>query len=101
MPSRDTWDHTAHLCTSINEDVVHGIPSMPRIAREGDILSIDFGIVRTASTGIRRLTFPVGAVKPGVSSRLLAVTERSLAAGIGEVRPGTGWAKFGGRTGNG
>ena len=79
--------YPAHLCTSINEEVVHGIPSKNRVLREGDILSIDFGIVREGFYGDSAMTFPVGAVN-GVSSRLLAATERSLAAGIREVRPG-------------
>ena len=79
--------YAAHLCTSINEEVVHGIPSKDRILREGDILSIDFGIVRDGFYGDSAMTFPVGAVS-GVSSRLLAATKRSLEAGIGEVGPG-------------
>lgn len=79
--------YPAHLCASINEEVVHGIPSKDRIVREGDILSIDFGVVREGFYGDSAMTFPVGAVN-GVSSRLLAATERSLAAGIGKVRPG-------------
>ena len=79
--------YPSHLCASINEEVVHGIPSKDRIVREGDILSIDFGIVREGFYGDSAMTFPVGAVN-GVSSRLLAATERSLAAGIGKVRPG-------------
>ena len=79
--------YPAHLCTSINEEVVHGIPSKARVVREGDILSIDFGILREGFYGDSAVTFPVGAVN-GVSSRLLEATERSLAAGIREVRPG-------------
>jgi len=79
--------YPAHLCASINEEVVHGIPSKDRVVREGDILSIDFGIVREGFYGDAAMTFPVGAVN-GISSRLLAATERSLGAGIGEVRPG-------------
>ena len=79
--------YPAHLCASINEEVVHGIPSRDRVVREGDILSIDFGIVREGFYGDSAMTFPVGTVS-GVSSRLLAATERALAAGIGEVRPG-------------
>lgn len=79
--------YPAHLCASINEEVVHGIPSKDRVVREGDILSIDFGIVREGFYGDAAMTFPVGSVS-GISSRLLAATERSLAAGIGEVRPG-------------
>ena len=79
--------YPAHLCASINEEVVHGIPSKSRVVREGDLLSIDFGIVREGYYGDAAKTFPVGAVN-GVSSRLLAATERSLSAGIDEVRPG-------------
>jgi len=79
--------YPAHLCTSINEEVVHGIPSKERVVREGDILSIDFGIVREGFYGDSAMTFPVGVVN-GVTSRLLAATERSLSAGIAEVRPG-------------
>ncbi len=79
--------YPAHLCASINEEVVHGIPSKDRVLREGDIISIDFGIVREGFYGDSAMTFPVGTVN-GVSSRLLAATERSLAAGIAEVRPG-------------
>jgi len=79
--------YPAHLCTSINEEVVHGIPSKERVVRDGDILSIDFGIVREGFYGDAAMTFPVGAVN-GVSSRLLAATERALAAGIVEARPG-------------
>ncbi len=79
--------YAAHLCTSINEEVVHGIPSKERVVREGDILSIDFGIVRDGFYGDAAMTFPVGEVS-GVSSRLLAATERSLAAGIEKVGPG-------------
>lgn len=79
--------YPAHLCASINEEVVHGIPSKDRVVREGDILSIDFGILREGFYGDSAMTFPVGAVN-GVSSRLLAATERSLAAGISEVRAG-------------
>jgi len=79
--------YPAHLCASINEEVVHGIPSRDRVVRKGDILSIDFGIVRDGFYGDAAKTFPVGEVD-GVSSRLLAVTERSLAEGIDAVRPG-------------
>jgi methionyl aminopeptidase len=79
--------YPAHLCVSINEEVVHGIPSKARIAREGDILSIDFGIVRDGYFGDSAKTFAVGEVGD-VSARLLDVTERALHAGIKAVRPG-------------
>src|SRR3970040_396993 len=79
--------YTAHLCTSINEEVVHGIPSKDRVLRGGDILSIDFGILREGFYGDSAMTYPVGTVN-GVSSRLLLVTAQSLVAGVREVRPG-------------
>src|SRR4030042_1695627 len=69
--------YPAHLCASINEEVVHGIPSKDRVIREGDILSIDFGILREGFYGDSAMTFPVGAVN-GVSSRLLAATKRGV-----------------------
>lgn len=79
--------YPAHLCASINEEVVHGIPSMDRTLREGDILSVDFGIQREGYYGDSAMTFPVGEVDD-LSRRLLDATQRSLAAGIGEVSPG-------------
>jgi methionyl aminopeptidase len=79
--------YPAHLCTSVNEEVVHGIPSMDRTLREGDILSVDFGILREGYYGDSAKTFPVGDVDD-LSRRLLDATERSLEAGIREVGPG-------------
>ncbi len=78
--------YPAHLCTSVNEEVVHGIPSRDRIVREGDILSIDFGVVRDGFFGDAARTFPVGEVDPA-SRRLLEATERSLFAGIEAAGP--------------
>jgi methionyl aminopeptidase len=79
--------YPAHLCTSINEEVVHGIPSADRVVREGDILSIDFGVVLDGFYGDAARTFAVGAVSPE-SRRLLDATERSLLKAIGEARTG-------------
>jgi methionyl aminopeptidase len=79
--------YPAHLCTSINEEVVHGIPSADRLVREGDILSIDFGVVLDGFYGDAARTFAVGAVSPE-SRRLLDATERSLGKAIEATRPG-------------
>ena len=79
--------YPAHLCTSLNEEVVHGIPSADRLVREGDILSIDFGVVLDGFYGDAARTFAVGAVSPE-SRRLLSATERSLGKAIEAVRPG-------------
>jgi methionyl aminopeptidase len=75
------------LCTSVNSEVVHGIPSPKRVLKEGDIVSVDFGVVVDGYYGDAAITVPVGAIDPD-SARLLAVTEASLQAGIAAVKPG-------------
>jgi methionyl aminopeptidase len=76
----------AVLCTSVNEVVVHGIPSR-RAIREGDIVSLDFGVEYDGFYGDSAITIAVGEVDTD-TKRLLEVTERSLYAGIEEMRPG-------------
>jgi methionyl aminopeptidase len=75
------------LCTSVNSEVVHGIPSAKRILKEGDIVSVDFGAIVDGYYGDSAITVPVGAIDPD-AARLLAVTEKSLHAGIAAVKPG-------------
>ena len=75
------------LCTSINSEVVHGIPSPKRVLKNGDIVSVDFGVVADGYYGDAAITVPVGAIDPK-SARLLQATEESLAAAIRAVRPG-------------
>jgi len=75
------------LCTSVNNEVVHGIPSPKRVLRQGDIVSVDFGVVVDGYYGDAAITVPVGKVDPN-AERLLQVTEASLKAGIAAVRPG-------------
>jgi methionyl aminopeptidase len=75
------------LCASVNSEVVHGIPSEKRVLKEGDIVSLDFGAFVEGYCGDAAITVPVGAIDPD-TARLLAVTERSLHAGIDVVRPG-------------
>lgn len=77
----------ASLCTSINNEVVHGIPSKKRVLKEGDIISIDVGAIRNGFVGDGAWTFPVGRVSD-VAKRLLEATEGALMAGIDQVRPG-------------
>lgn len=76
------------LCTSINQEVVHGIPSAKRVLKEGDIVSVDCGAVIDGYYGDAAITVPVGAKIDPVAARLLKVTEASLHAGIAEVKPG-------------
>ena len=75
------------LCTSVNCEVVHGIPSRKRVLKEGDIVSVDFGVVMDGYYGDAAITVPVGAIDAD-TARLLAATEASLRAGIAAVRPG-------------
>src|SRR5579875_331309 len=76
------------LCTSINHEVVHGIPSAERKLRPGDIVSIDTGVVMDGYYGDSAITVAVGReVKPD-ARRLLEVTEASLRSAIEVVRPG-------------
>lgn len=75
------------LCTSINEQVVHGMPSK-RALNEGDILSIDFGVKFDGFYGDSAVTLPVGSVSEE-ASRLMRVTEESLWKAIEAARAGS------------
>jgi len=75
------------LCTSINNQVVHGIPSEMIKLREGDILSVDVGAIVDGYYGDNARTFPVGRVSEE-AIRLLSATKASLDAGIEQARAG-------------
>ncbi|MGA3165738.1 MAG: type I methionyl aminopeptidase [Terriglobia bacterium] len=75
------------LCASINDEVIHGIPSERRRLKEGDILSLDMGVVLDGYVGDSALTVPVGAIDES-AQRLLKVTEEALELAIGKVRLG-------------
>ena len=75
------------LCASINNEVVHGIPSAKRAVKEGDILSMDFGVEFEGYYGDAALTIPVGKIAPE-RERLLRVTREALERGIEQVRAG-------------
>ena len=83
----------ACLCTSINEEIVHAIPS-DRVLREGDIISLDLGIFYKGFHSDMAITLPVGKVKPEVS-RLIRVTKKALKRGIKKVRPGNTFGDVG------
>lgn len=71
----------ATLCTSINEEVVHGIPSDKRVLRAGDVVSVDCGAVLDGFYGDHAITFAVGEVPPR-TQRLLEITQEALKKGI-------------------
>jgi methionyl aminopeptidase len=75
------------LCTSINEEIVHGMPSGKRVLKSGDILSIDTGVELNGYYGDSALTVAVGEVNPE-ARRLMRVTEESLELAIHQVRAG-------------
>lgn len=77
----------ASICTSINEEVVHGIPSETRILKEGDIIAIDVGATYGGMVGDSAWSYKVGKVSPEIE-KLMQVTEESLYAGIAQMKPG-------------
>ena len=78
--------YPASLCVSINEEVVHGIPGQRRL-KEGDIVSLDVGVIHVGYFGDAAITLPVGEVD-GVSRRLLEVTQKALYIGVEKARAG-------------
>jgi methionyl aminopeptidase len=81
------YDFPATLCTSINQEVVHGIPSAKRVLQPGDLLSVDVGVWLDGLHADAAATFPVGKVSPD-AERLLTVTRQALTAGVAEARAG-------------
>jgi methionyl aminopeptidase len=79
--------YPAVICVSINEEVVHGIPSKRRKLREGDIVGVDFGAVHEGWFGDNAVTVPVGKIGPD-AQKLVDVTRRALERGIDMARPG-------------
>ena len=75
------------LCVSVNDEVVHGIPSKLNILENGDIVSIDFGVTYKGMVTDAALTFAVGDVGPKIK-KLISTTERSLMAGIDVLKAG-------------
>ena len=74
------------VCTSVNDEIVHGIPGK-RVLKDGDIISIDFGAIYNGWHGDSAITVPVGKVSSEVK-RLLKVTEDALYRGIAAARAG-------------
>jgi methionyl aminopeptidase len=77
----------ATLCTSVNDEVVHGIPSCAKVLAEGDIVSVDVGVRLDGLFADAAVTLAVGAILPATQD-LLDVTSRSLAIGVDAAMPG-------------
>ncbi len=81
----------AALCTSVNEELVHGIPD-DRELKEGDIVGVDCGVRLGGYCGDSATTIPVGTIAPEVE-HLLDVTQRALNLAIEEIKPGRMWSE--------
>jgi methionyl aminopeptidase len=78
----------ASICTSINDEIVHGIPSSERSVDEGDLLKLDFGAIWEGFQGDSAVTVIVGEPRSAEADKLVRVTEEALDAGIAQIRPG-------------
>jgi len=83
----------ATLCTSINEELVHIVPSQRKL-KEGDILSLDIGMKYQGYHSDMAITLPVGKISPE-AQRLIRVTKKALKRGIKKVRPGNTFGDIG------
>ncbi len=79
--------YPASVCTSVNEEVVHGIPSGTRTLKEGDIIGVDFGVCLEGYFGDAAITVPVGKVSDEAET-LMRITEESLGLAIDKARVG-------------
>lgn len=82
------YDYPCVLCTSVNQEIVHGIPSDKRVLKDGDIVSIDCGVVLDGYYGDSAVTVPVGHSVSAQLGKLLKVTEESLYKGIDAAQVG-------------
>jgi methionyl aminopeptidase len=78
----------ASLCTSLNDEIVHGIPSERRVLKHGDLLSLDFGAIWAGFHADAAVTVFVGDPPSAEAEQLVRVTKESLEAGIAKIRPG-------------
>jgi len=84
------------LCTSINDEIVHGIPSAKRVLKAGDIVSVDCGVVLDGYYGDAAITVAVGDSVSSERKRLMEVTEQSLYKAIEQVKIGNTISDIGG-----
>ncbi len=79
----------ATICTSLNDEIVHGIPSKKRVLKDGDLLSLDFGAIWEGFHADSAVTVFVGGRSPSAEAeKLVRVTEEALEAGISQIRAG-------------
>ncbi len=81
-------DYPACLCTSVNNEVIHGIPSDKKVLQDGDIVSVDCGVILDGYYSDAAMTYPVGKLSQG-TRKLLDVTKASLDQAIKEAQVGS------------
>ena len=89
------YDYPCVLCTSVNEEIVHGIPSAKRVLKDGDIVSIDCGVVMEGYYGDAAVTVAVGDTVSPERKKLMDVTEKSLYKAIEQVKLGNNISDIG------
>lgn len=82
------------ICTSVNEGVIHGIPSKKVILKKGDIISIDLGVTYQGYVADSAWTYPVGEIN-NQAKQLLEVTEKALYVGLDVIKPGAHFGDIG------
>ena len=87
MPEGASYPYPSALCISVNDEVVHGIPSAERVLREGDIVSLDLGLIHKGFIMDSALTVPVGKTDKD-SYALMDATREALEKAIAAARPG-------------
>src|SRR6201987_3967624 len=90
------YDYPCVLCTSVNEEILHGIPSEKRVLKAGDIVSIDCGVVLDGYYGDAAITVAVGDSVSAERQKLMEVTEQSLYKAIEQVKLGNTISDIGG-----
>ena len=89
------YDYPCVLCTSVNEEIVHGIPSAKRVLKDGDIVSIDCGVVMEGYYGDAAVTVAVGDAVSPERKKLMDITEKSLYKAIEQVKLGNSISDIG------
>ena len=79
--------YPAVLCTSVNDEIVHGIPNKKRVLKSGDVVTVDTGVQLAGYFADSAVTVAVGEAKPEVA-KLLEVTQKALELGIEQAKPG-------------
>jgi len=77
----------ASICVSINEEIIHGVPSLKRVIKEGDVVSVDVGVYYKGYYGDGATTYAIGEIEDGIK-KLLKVTEEALYLGIDKAVAG-------------